>query len=103
MALLLVKVIPPTRAAFVFVAQLAGGIAAAGLASAMFPTTLSVITKLSAGTSLAQGFFIELVLTFELVFTIFMLAAEKHKARYATGSRIIDHTDNHLDSLPPSG
>ncbi|KAL9113463.1 MAG: hypothetical protein Q9227_002504 [Pyrenula ochraceoflavens] len=82
LALLLVRVIPPSRAAFVFVAQLAGGIAAAGMASAMFPTTLDVRTKLTPGVSLAQGFFIELVLTFELVFTIFMLAAEKHKARY---------------------
>ena len=81
LALLLVKVITPTRAAFVFLAQLAGGIAAAGLASAMFPTTLNVRTSLSAGTSVVQGVFIELVLTFELVFTIFMLAAEKHKAR----------------------
>ncbi|KAL9060113.1 MAG: hypothetical protein Q9206_001158 [Seirophora lacunosa] len=35
-----------------------------------------------AGTSVAQGLFIEMFLTAQLVFTIFMLAAEKHKATY---------------------
>lgn len=48
----------------------------------MFPTPLNVSTSLGDGVSLAQGVFIEAVLTFELVFTIFMLAAEKHRATF---------------------
>ncbi|KAG8159459.1 hypothetical protein KVR01_011120 [Diaporthe batatas] len=82
LALVLIRAITPIRAIFVFVAQLLGGIAAAGLASCMFPTELSVSTTLSEGVSLAQGVFIEAILTFELVFTIFMLAAEKHRATF---------------------
>ena len=39
-------------------------------------------TSLGAGTSITQGLFIEMFLTAELVFTIFMLAAEKHKATF---------------------
>lgn len=34
------------------------------------------------GTSIVRGLFIEMFLTAELVFTIFMLAAEKHKATF---------------------
>lgn len=72
----------PVRGLFVFAAQAAGGIAAAGLAQCMFPTPLNVSTTLAPGVSLVQGVFIEAILTFELVFTIFMLAAEKHKATF---------------------
>lgn len=126
LALLLIRAVTPIRAVFVLTAQLAGGIAAAGLASCMFvspkltapppllfphpappvsffsshpthqanfeltdiptpfrfPTPLNVSTSLAPGVSLAQGVFIEAVLTFELVFTIFMLAAEKHRATF---------------------
>ena len=39
-------------------------------------------TKLSGGTSVSQGLFIEMFLTTELVFTIFMLAAEKHRGTF---------------------
>lgn len=39
-------------------------------------------TTLAGGTSLVQGVFIEAVLTWELVFTILMLAKEKHKATF---------------------
>lgn len=38
--------------------------------------------SLGAGTSIVQGLFIEMLLTAQLVFTIFMLAAEKHKATF---------------------
>lgn len=82
LALVLIKAITPIRGVFVFIAQLLGGIAAAGLAECMFPTALSVSTTLSDGVSLVQGVFIEAILTFELVFTIFMLAAEKHRATF---------------------
>lgn len=49
---------------------------------ALFPGDLKVRTTLSAGTSIEQGLFIEMFLTAQLVFTIFMLAAEKHKGTY---------------------
>jgi hypothetical protein len=48
----------------------------------MFPTPLNVRTTLSEGTSLAQGVFIEALMTSELVFTILMLAIEKHKSTF---------------------
>lgn len=72
------------RGAVVFVAQILGGIAAAGIVSALFPGPLSVRTTLSTNPecSIVRGLFIEMFLTAELVFTIFMLAAEKHKATF---------------------
>lgn len=64
------------------VAQFLGGIAAAGVVSALFPGPMKVATTLGGGTSISQGLFIEMFLTAELVFVIIMLAAEKHKATY---------------------
>jgi aquaporin related protein len=43
---------------------------------------LAVVTTLTAGTSIAQGLFIEMFLTALLVFVILMLAAEKHQATF---------------------
>ena len=50
----------------------------------MFPHDgqINVRTSLGGGTSVAQGVFIEMFLTAQLVFTIFMLAAEKHKGTF---------------------
>lgn len=54
----------------------------------MFPTPFAVNTTLlpgnstTRGTSIAQGLFIEAVCTAELVFTIIMLAKEKHRATF---------------------
>ena len=46
----------------------------------MFPGDVSTInTTLSPGTSTAQGFFIEMFLTSQLVFVVLMLAIEKSK------------------------
>ncbi|KAG9252415.1 aquaporin-like protein [Emericellopsis atlantica] len=44
--------------------------------------SFNVRTTLGGGASLVQGVFIEAILTAELVFTIFMLAKEKHKATF---------------------
>ena len=63
-------------------AQLVGAILASFLVQVMFPYEFSVKTTLSTETSVTRGVFIELVLTSELVFTVFMLAKEKHKATY---------------------
>lgn len=53
---------------------------AGGLVQAMFGGDISNInTILVAGTSIAQGLFIEMFLTAQLVFVVLMLAVEKSK------------------------
>lgn len=74
--------LPPIRGLLLFPPQMLGGMVAAGLVSCMFPGTLAVETTLTAGTSIAQGVFIEMFCTAELVFTVLMLAAEKSKATF---------------------
>ncbi|KAL5119789.1 hypothetical protein ACEQ8H_002395 [Pleosporales sp. CAS-2024a] len=81
-AFLLCRAMSLTRASLLIAAQTAGSILASYLVSVLFPTPFNVRTTLSKGTSLAQGVFIEAILTAELVFTIFMLAKEKHKATF---------------------
>ncbi|OAL54097.1 aquaporin-like protein [Pyrenochaeta sp. DS3sAY3a] len=82
LAMLLCKALSPIRSFLLLAAQIAGSIFASFLVSVLFPTQFNVRTTLSTGTSLAQGVLIEAVLTAELVFTIFMLAKEKHKATF---------------------
>lgn len=74
--------LPPIRGALLVIPQMLGGMVAAGLVSCMFPGPLSVQTKLTGGTSIAQGLFIEMFLTAELVLTVLFLAAEKSKATF---------------------
>ncbi|KAF1993947.1 aquaporin-like protein, partial [Amniculicola lignicola CBS 123094] len=81
-AMLLTRSMSPLRFFVNLVAQLSGSIFASFLVSVLFPTKLNVRTTLSADTSLVRGVFIEAILTAELVFTIFMLAKEKHKATF---------------------
>ncbi|KAK5112424.1 hypothetical protein LTR85_011533 [Meristemomyces frigidus] len=78
----LIGALPWVRGVLLFFTQLLGGIAAAALVSCMFPGPLNVQTKLGGGTTRVQGLFIEMILTAQLVFTIFMLAAEKHKGTF---------------------
>ncbi|TVY68842.1 Aquaporin-1 [Lachnellula suecica] len=82
LGMVMVGALPIVRAMFLFVAQMAGGIAASAMVLGLFPTPLNVRTTLAGGASLAQGVFIEAILTAELIFTIFMLAKEKHKATF---------------------
>ncbi|KAK7515814.1 aquaporin-like protein [Phyllosticta citriasiana] len=70
------------RGLLVILAQIAGAIASAGVVSALFPGDLAVRTTLGGGTSIVRGLFIEMFLTLQLIFTIFMLAAEKHKGTF---------------------
>lgn len=70
------------RAGVVLLSQILGGIAAAGVVYVLFPGPLAVSTAISSGTSVTRGLFIEMFLTAELVFAIFMLAAEKHKGTF---------------------
>ncbi|KEF58257.1 aquaporin rerated protein, other eukaryote [Exophiala aquamarina CBS 119918] len=80
--LCLIGALPLTRGALVFISQMLGAIASAGVVKALFNGPLAVTTSLGGGTSLAQGVFIEMFLTAQLVFTIIMLAAEKHKGTF---------------------
>jgi aquaporin related protein len=82
LGMVLVGALPIFRATFLFVAQIASAIAASGIVLGLFPTRFNVKTTLAGNTSLVQGVFIEGILTAELVFTIFMLAKEKHKATF---------------------
>lgn len=77
-----VGAMPYIRGILITMSQMIGGIAAAGVVSALFPGPLNVQTSLGGGASVVQGLFIEMFLTTQLVFTIFMLAAEKHKATF---------------------
>jgi len=85
-AMLLCRALSPIRAFLLLAAQIAGSIFASFLVSVLFPTDFNVRTTLGSGTSLVQGVFIEAILTAELVFTIFMLAKEKHKGTSARPS-----------------
>lgn len=81
-ALALVGAIDWLKASLLAITQIVAGIAAAGVVSALFPGDLGVRTTLNPNTSVVRGLFIETFLTAELIFCIFMLAAEKHKATY---------------------
>lgn len=70
------------KAGLLILTQIIAGIASAAVVSALFPGPLAVRTSLGAGTSVVRGLFIEIFLTFELIFTILMLAAEKHRATF---------------------
>jgi aquaporin related protein len=78
----LIGALPWFRGLLLFIVQILGGMTAAALIAAMLPGELSVQTTLGGGTTITQGLFIEMFLTAELVFTIFMLAAEKHKSTF---------------------
>lgn len=78
----LVGALPWLRGILLFFVQILGGMTAAALIACMFPGPLTVQTTLGGGTTVVQGLFIEMFLTAELVFAIFMLAAEKHRATF---------------------
>lgn len=80
LALLLTGIIGPVRFVLYCIAQLLGGIAAAGLVLALTPGSLQSNTFLQAGVNPAQGVFIEAFITAALVLSVLMLAAEKHVA-----------------------
>lgn len=64
------------------IAQILGGIAAAALCDGLIPGPINARTALSSGISVAQGFWLEFFLTAQLIFAIFMLAAEKHRGTF---------------------
>lgn len=48
----------------------------------LLPGPLAVTTYLAGDTSIGQGLFLEALLTAQLVFTVMMLAAERHKSTF---------------------
>jgi len=81
-ALALVGAIGWLKAGLLIVSQIVGAIAAAAIVSGLLPGPLAVRTTLGSEVSVVQGLFIEALCTAELIFAIFMLAAEKHRATY---------------------
>ncbi|KAK6860183.1 hypothetical protein PG995_003819 [Apiospora arundinis] len=81
-AMLLIRATGPLRALLIVVGQMLGSIAASAVIRGLLPNGTAAGTKLAAGTTVTQGLFIEMFLTAQVVFAIFMLAAEKHRATY---------------------
>jgi aquaporin rerated protein, other eukaryote len=119
LAMLMVQSIGFLRAMLLVAAQIAGSIFSSYIVKVLFPASFNVRTTLSEQTSLVQGVFIEAILTGELVFTIFMLAKEKHRATfmapigigialfvaelvgvYYTGGVSLDPSPNHPSAYP---
>ncbi|EFX01908.1 aquaporin [Grosmannia clavigera kw1407] len=80
LSLVLVGAVGPVRGFVVFIAQLLGGMSAAGVLSALFPGALQASTTLRSDTSIARGLFIEVFATSILVLAVLMMAVEKHRA-----------------------
>lgn len=62
--------------------QYVASIAAGGLVSGLFPGPPNMRTRLGPDVTTNQGFWIEFFSTCLLLFTVFMLAGEKHKATF---------------------
>ncbi|KAE8445187.1 hypothetical protein EG329_013684 [Mollisiaceae sp. DMI_Dod_QoI] len=83
LALCITGVVPVLRSVFIFISQILGAIAAAGVIRGLIPgNEILFNVKLAPGMSIPQGLFLEMFLTAELVFAILMLAAEKTKATF---------------------
>lgn len=78
----LIGAVPWIKVSLLILSQILAGIASAAMVSTVFPGPLAVRTTLSAETSVVRGLFIEMFLTAQLVFCIFMLAAEKHRSTF---------------------
>ncbi|KAK6509519.1 hypothetical protein TWF481_004259 [Arthrobotrys musiformis] len=82
LAFVLAGTLPIPRALFVSLAQILGGIAAAGVAEGLLPGTLNAQTTVAHGMTNVNGMFLEMFLTAQLIITIFMLAVEKTKVTF---------------------
>jgi aquaporin rerated protein, other eukaryote len=82
LALMLTGAVTYVRGILVIGAQLLGATAASAVVLAILPGPLKVGATLGGGATPIQGMLIEMFLTAQLVFTIFMLAAEKHRATF---------------------
>jgi aquaporin rerated protein, other eukaryote len=82
LGLCMIGAITWTRGCLILPAQLAGAIAAACVVKWLYDGPLAVTTYLAGQTTIAQGLFIEMFLTALLVFSVMMLAAERHKTTF---------------------
>ena len=82
LTLWLVGAVPAIRCMVIVTAQILGGIAAAGISSALLPGPFPVQVRLGGGTSVVRGLFIEMFTTTMLVMTVIMLAAVKSKSTW---------------------
>ncbi|SCV69973.1 BQ2448_1367 [Microbotryum intermedium] len=82
LSLWLVGGLSSRRAIGVVIAQLLGGIAAAGLSKGVTLGTFSVQNSLVTGLSSGKGLIIEMLTTALLCFTVLMLAAEKSRSTF---------------------
>lgn len=78
----MVGAVKPLRALIIVPTQIVAGIAAAAVVSGLLPGHLDVTNSLGSGTNTAQGLFIEMFLTAQLVLTVYFLAVEKHRATF---------------------
>ncbi|KAM5355284.1 hypothetical protein ACJ41O_001930 [Fusarium nematophilum] len=82
LGLMLVGAVTPLHGAMIIPTQLVAAIAAAAVTDGLIPGPLLVANELGNGTSTAQGLFIEMFLTAQLVLTVYFLAVEKHRSTY---------------------
>ncbi|CAH0055104.1 unnamed protein product [Clonostachys solani] len=82
LGLLLVRAVSPTNAACIIPTQIVAGIAAAAVVDGLLPGPLQVTNSLGHDMSVAQGLFLEMFLTAQLVLTVYFLAVEKHRATF---------------------
>jgi aquaporin rerated protein, other eukaryote len=61
LALCTIGAVPWVRGGLVFISQILGAMASAGVVRTLFPGPLAVTTSLNGGTNKAQGLFIEMV------------------------------------------
>jgi len=80
--LVIAGAITARRGIMFFIAQLAGALCASGLIQALLPGKFIGANLRSADISIAQAFFLELVLTCLFVLVILMLAVEKKRDTY---------------------
>jgi aquaporin related protein len=76
----LIGAITWARCLLLIIAQTSATIIASYIVNSLFNGGFNVAVGLGGGTSPAQGVVIEMILTSQLVFVIFMLAAEEHAA-----------------------
>jgi len=100
--------VPIIKAVLYIIAQLCGAIIGSLFAKAFFPKPVDGVTRganaIAPGMSTTAGFFLELVLTFLLVFVVHMLALQGNNARnvapFVIGSIVFV---GHLVAIPVTG
>jgi len=100
--------VPPVKAVLYIIGQLCGGMLGALFAKILFPKPYDGITRGANGIgddkSVTAGFFLELILTFLLVFVVHMLALEVNNARnvapFVIGAIVFV---GHLIAIPITG